>query len=283
MDPNYALAWSGLADLYQIMGNVGFMPPKSAYAQCKQSALRALELDETLPEAHAMTGVLQTEEFDWKGAERKFLEALEIDPKSWDVLTMYSIYFLLPLRRFDEAIAVSRKALELDPLSPLTHTNLGIIYLMAGQLDRAVEQQHHALLLDPHYWMANLRLGWTYLSMGKYEDAIQALETAAQLVVQGAYALGLLGLAYARAGRIYEAQKLLKDLEEQGKRTYVLPSAIARIYLGLGEIDKGFDWLEKAIHERDVLIYTYQIASIFDPLRSHPRYQALLRKMNLEP
>jgi eukaryotic-like serine/threonine-protein kinase len=283
LDPNYALAWSGLADLYQIMGNVGFMPPKSAYEQCKQAANRALELDATLPEAHAMIGVLRTEEFDWKGAESKFLEALEIDPKSWDVLTMYSIYFLLPLRRFDEAIAASRKAMELDPLSPLTHTNLGIIYLMAGQLDRAVEQHRHALLLDPHYWMANLRLGWTYISMGKFEEAIQALETAAQLVVQGAYALGLLGLAYARAGRIYEAQKLLKELAEQEKKTYVLPSAFARIYLGLGEIDKGFDWLEKAVQERDVLIYTYLITSIFDPLRSHPRYHALLRTMNLEP
>jgi Flp pilus assembly protein TadD len=196
---------------------------------------------------------------------------------------MYSIYFLLPQRRFDEAIAASRKALELDPLSPLTHTNLGIIYLMAGQLDRAVEQHRHALLLDPHYWMANLRLGWTYISMGRFEEAIQALETAAQLVVQGAYAIGLLGYAYARAGRICEAQKLLKELEEQDKKTYVLPSAFARIYLGLGEIEKGLDWLEKAVHERDVLIYTYQITSISDPLRSHPRYQALLRKMNLEP
>jgi serine/threonine-protein kinase len=119
--------------------------------------------------------------------------------------------------------------------------------------------------------------------MGRFEEAIQTLETAARLVVQGAYAIGLLGYAYARAGRISEAQKLLRELEEQDKKTYVLPSAIARIYLGLGEIDKGLDWLEKAVQERDVLIYTYQIASIFDPLRSHPRYHALLRKMNLEP
>ena len=150
-------------------------------------------------------------------------------------------------------------------------------------LDRAVEQQRHALLLDPHYWMANLRLGWTYISMGKFEEAIQALEAAAQLVVQGAYAIGFLGYAYARAGRINEAQKLLKELEEQDKKTYVLPSAFARVYLGLGEIDKGLDWLEKAVHERDVLIYTYLITSISDPLRSHPRYHALLHKMNLEP
>ena len=119
--------------------------------------------------------------------------------------------------------------------------------------------------------------------MGQFENSIQTLETAAQLLVHGSYALGLLGCAYARAGRASEAQKLLKELEEQERKSYVLPSSLAQIYLALGEIDKGFDWFERALNEHDVLIYVYLITPIFDSLRPHPRYHALLRKMNLEP
>jgi serine/threonine protein kinase/Flp pilus assembly protein TadD len=282
MDPKYALPWTGLAAIYQIMGNVGFMPPKSAYSRCHEAAVRALELDETLAEAHSMIGVLRVGEYDWQGAEREFRRALELDPMSWDVLTTYSIYFLLALRRYDEAIAVSRKALEIDPLSPLTHTNLGSIYAMVGQWDRAVEQHRHALLLDPQYWMAYLRLGLTYLYMGKLEETIQALETAAQLAGRIPYVLGTLGFAYARAGRLLEAQDLLKELEELSGRAYVPPGAFARIHIGLGEFEKGIDWLDKAVDERDSLIYTY-FGPMFDSLRPHPRYKALLRKMNLEP
>jgi len=136
-------------------------------------------------------------------------------------------------------------------------------------------------LLDARYWPAHLRLGLTHICGGKFEEAIKAIETAAQLLGHSSYVLGLLGYAYARAGRLYEAHKLLQFLEEQDKKTCVLPSALAQIHLGLGEIDKSLDWIEKAVDERDFVIYIHLIAPIFDPLRSHPRYHALLCKMNL--
>ncbi len=281
-DPNYALPWIGLAAIYQIMGNLGFMPTLTAHSRCREVVMKALELDETLPEAHSMMGVLRAWEYDWEGAEREFRRALENGSTSWEVMTTYSMYFLLPLRRYDEAVAVSRKALEIDPLSPLTHSNLGATYALAGQNDRAVEQIQHALLLDPQYWMAFLRLGWTHLCAGRFEEAIPVIETAAELSGRIPYVLGSLGYAYARVGRFREAQEILKQLEQQSIASYVLPGALARIYVGLGETDKGIDWLEKAIEERDSMLYVYFLSPLFDSLRSHPRYHALLRKMNME-
>ncbi len=282
MDPDYALPWVGLAGVYEIMGGSGFMSPKSAYAQGYQTARRALELDETLPEAHAMIGVLRVGEYDWQGAEREFRRAMEIDPMSEEVLTTYSVYFLLPLQRYNEAIDLTRKALEINPLSPLTHTCLGIVYAMAGQWDRAVDQNRHALLLDPNYWVAYVRLGWTYVFMGELEQAIQAFEAGTQLRGRVSYVGASLGYAYAQTGRLSEAQGLLKEMEEQGSKTYVRPGDIGRIYLGLGETDKAFDWLEKAIDEHDSLTAIYLTGPTYNPLRSHPRYHALLRKMNLD-
>jgi tetratricopeptide (TPR) repeat protein len=284
IDPNYALAWSGLADLYQVMGNNGFMPTKPAYKLCKQAAIRALEIDEMLPDAHAMMGILCVGEFDWKRAEREFHRALELDPKSWDVQTTYSIYFLLPLGRLDEAIAASLKAMEQDPLSPLMHSNLGTIYHMARQSDRAIEQYQTALVLDPNHWLTHWRLGSAYIDLGKFEEAIKILEKFDHFQERSSYtnALGLLGYAYARASRIGDAKKLLSELEELATRSYVMPTAFARIYLGLGNIDRAFDYIDKAADGIDALIISLPVAPVFDPLRSHPRYKALLCKMNLE-
>jgi serine/threonine-protein kinase len=284
LDPDYALAWSGLADLYQVLGNIGLIPPKEAYAQCRQAVTKALELDERLPEARGEMGVLRAEEFDWKEAEREFKLALEIGSTSWDVLTKYSLYFLLPLGRLEEALDVSRKALELDPFAPITHRNLAAAYLIAGEYRQAIDQLKHALLLDPHYWSAHSFLGSAYTRIEKYDEAIKASETAAQLTGRHPYALGYLGYAYAISGRANQAYGILEELEELDRKSYVMPSAFARIYLGLGQIDKYFDWLEKAVNEFDAVnfLIAHNVPTL-DPLRSHPRYKALLRKMNLEP
>jgi tetratricopeptide (TPR) repeat protein len=268
---------------YFHLGVFGHMPPKSANAQSSQAALKALEIDDILAEAHAMMGVLRANDFDLKGAEPEFRRALEIDPNSEDVWSWYDYYYLVPMRRLDEAVAASRRAVELDPLSPFLQFRLGYRYYLTQQWDRATEQFHNALELDPHYFGAHCYFGFTCLQTGKLEEAIRAFETVAQLIGRSPLALACLGIAYARAGRLGEAQKLLEELHELTQKTYVPAFVFGYIYPALGEIDKGFDWLEKAIDERDGLILHLQVDPSFDPLRSHPRYPALLRKMNLEP
>jgi serine/threonine protein kinase/Tfp pilus assembly protein PilF len=283
VDPNYALAWSGLAAFYNLLGFFGYMPPKAANTQSSQATLKALELDEMLPEAHAMMGVLRASEFDWKGAEREFGRALELAPESEDVWLNYDWFYLVPMRRLDEATAASRRAVELDPLSPGLQWRLGYRYYVTRQWDRAVEKYHNALELDPHYAAAHGWLALAYLQTGKFDSAIRAMETYAQLMGRTPNSLAYLGLAYAMAGRIGEARKLLEELQELAQKAYVRPFSFAWVYLGLGDIERCFDWVEKAIDERDPWLLYFHIDPAYDPLRSHPRFQALLRKMNLEP
>jgi eukaryotic-like serine/threonine-protein kinase len=283
IDPDYALAWFGLADFYNILGYLGFMRPKMAYEQCLQAALKALELDETLPQAHAMIATLRAGEYDWKGSEREFARTLEIDPEPLDVRYLYNYFYLVPMRRFDEAISGAKRVLELDPLSPMKQFHLGLYYFYTQQWDRAIKQYFNAIELDPHYYAAHFHLGDVYTQTGKLNEAIQVIETSTQLMGRSSFALQFLGVTYARAGRIGEARKLLEELHERAQKTYVPPSNFAHIYVGLGESDEAFDWLEKAVDEQDSVILQLHVAPIFDPLRSHPRYHALLRRMNLEP
>jgi serine/threonine-protein kinase len=283
MDPNYALAWYGLALFYWHLGQFGHIPPKVANAQCSQATLKALELDEMLPEAHAMMAVLRVSEFDWTGAEREFRRALELDPKAEDVWAYDEIHYLVPMRRLDEAVAAAQRALDLDPLSPFLQWRLGHRYYLTRQWDCAIEQFHNALELDPHYYLAHLFLGAIHILTGKYDEAIRVLETSAQLTASSPIALGGLGCAYARAGRTGEARNLLEQLQDLAQKVYVPPFSIAIIYMSLREIDRCFDWFEKTVDERDASVLNLRAEPIYDVLRSHPRCPALLRKMNLEP
>jgi len=221
--------------------------------------------------------------FDWKAAERDFLRALELGPEVWDVWMQYSIWYLKPMRRLDEAVVAMQKALDLDPLSPLLHYNLGMAYFEMRQYDQAIEQFRNTLELDPHYFWTHEFLGISYIQIGRSDEGTRAIEAAAQLKDHPALARGLLGFACSRADRIGETQKMLAELHEQAQNEYVPALAFACIYQGLGEIDKAFDWLEKAVDEFSALFLELHGGPIFDTLRSHPRYKALLRKMNLDP
>jgi serine/threonine protein kinase/Tfp pilus assembly protein PilF len=282
-DPNYALAWFGLANFYHEMGVYGYMPPRAAQAQCSQLARKALELDDMLAETHAMMAVLRVHEYDWKGAEREFRRALELDPRSEEISNMYELFYLVPMRRLDETVAGSRKALELDPLSPFMQWRLGLRYYFARQWDHAIEQFQNALDLDPHYGAAYAYLGYIYMQIGKLAEGIRTFETAGQLFGRTPFALGFKGWVYAQTGQVGEAQKLLEELQELAQTAYVPPWSFAGIYFALGEIENGFEWLEKAVDEGDTFILFLPVDPLYDPLRSHPRYQALLRKINLEP
>jgi tetratricopeptide (TPR) repeat protein len=281
LDDNYALAWYGLARFYHLMGHFGFMPPKTANAEASRATLRVLELDELLPEAHSMTAILRASEFSWKGSEIAFRRAIELSPESSDVWYTFSYYYLVPMGRLDEAIEASRKALELDPLSPLLQFHLGLRYFSARQYDRAIEQLSNALDLDPQYYWAHMMLGVSYIVTGKLNEGIRSCEAADRHGGHVPTTLGFLGWAYAMGGQINEAKKLLSELQDISLREYIPPSSIALLYVGLGEIKSALEWYEKAIDEREGMILGMHSYPTIDPIRCYPRYKDLLRKMNL--
>ena len=176
----YALAWYGLANFYFNMGFLGYMHPKKANAESTRAAQRALELNENMAEAHSILASIRATEFDWRGAEREFNRALEIGPISAEILTSYSLNFLLPMRRIEGAFDAARKALELDPTSPWRQWNLGYCYFLARQWERTMEQCEHTLELNPNFYLAHQYLGFVYLLTGKVDEGIQACETAAR-------------------------------------------------------------------------------------------------------
>jgi serine/threonine protein kinase/Tfp pilus assembly protein PilF len=280
LDPKYALAWFGLAEFYYLLGFFGVMPPKVAFAQCSQVTMKAIELDEMLPEARAMMAVLRVYEFDWEGAKRNFHRALELNPKSEDVWEFYDYSYLVPLRRLDEAVAASRRALELDPLRPFLQWRLGYRYYLMRKWDLAIEQCRKALELDPHYSAAHMTLSFARVQAGRFDEVLETASQFPEGPIQP-MVLALKGCVFALAGRSGEARKLLEQLQEIAQKAYVPPFLFSWLYIGLGEVDQCLEWLEKAVDDRNGMIIHVHVDPLYEPLRSHPRFQALLRKMNL--
>ncbi len=283
IDPGYALAWYGLAILYNGLGYYGYMPPNLVNEKFRQTANNTLRFAKDLPEASGIMGMLQAREYNWRGAELEFLRALDIDPRSEETCIHYRVFCLLPMRRLEETVASSLRSLELDPLSPLAHIHLAQAYCLMQQYDRAMAHLNNALELDPHYSAIHYCLGIVCTHMCNMNDGIRAFETLVKLWERHPLSLGVLGAAYARAGRKSEAQKLLTELQNLPNTTYVPPCSLAWIYLGLGEIDKGFDLLDRAVDEHDATSFLFFISPIYDQMQSHSRHKALLRKMNLQP
>ncbi|MEJ2111896.1 MAG: hypothetical protein P8Z37_18695, partial [Acidobacteriota bacterium] len=283
VDQNYSLAWYGLSWFYYNMGFLGYLVPGTAMTEAKQAALKALGLDEMLPEARAMLARFRACEYDWDGAEHEFRRTLELAPNSVMARHDYATYTLMQTRRLDMAIDEVKKAAESDPLSTFLQTTLGTLYYFCRQWEPAVEYLQRALEFDPNFNTAYQFLGFTYLEVDKPDEGIAACEKAARILGQGQWALTIPGVAYAKAGKIDEAHRFLKELQALAEKAHVSPSAFAWIYCSLGEIEKCLEWFEKAIDQHDWLNIICYLLPIYDPLRSHPRYKALLRKMNLEP
>jgi tetratricopeptide (TPR) repeat protein len=197
-------------------------------------------------------------------------------------LTNYNQFYLLPTRLIEEALEAARKAAELDPTSPWRQWHLGYNYFLARNWQRTVEQCEHALELDPNYYLAHQYLGFVYCLTGRIDEGVQACENAARLVGNSPWAMVFRAMASAWADRTDDARRIIKEMEEYSRASNVSPSMFAWVYCSLGEIEEGLEWFERAIDERDGLIINGNLFPIYDPLRSHPRYRALLRKMNLE-
>ena len=284
-DPTYALAYTGLADCNVSLAADGFVAPKEAFPKGKDSALKALEIDESLAEAHTSVGAVKTYyEWDWSGAIEEFQRAIGLNPAYAMAHWRYGIA-LVHTGRVEQAVAEEKRALELDPLSLSVNFGLGQAFFAATQYDQAIEQLQRTLELDPNFILARPALAFAYVQKSMYKEAIAESEKALAISPGNATALSNLGYTYAVEGRSVDAQKVLNELAELSKRKYVPAIRIAPIYAGLGERDVAFMWLEKSYEDRSIgtIFTTINVDPRFDPLRSDPRFQDLLRRMNLQP
>jgi TolB-like protein/Tfp pilus assembly protein PilF len=282
-DPNYALAYAGLADSYILLGEFSLLPAKEAFAKAREAATKALELDDTLGEAHnALATVKADYDWDWPRAEREFRRAIELNP---GYATAHQWYgeFLSELGRHEEALAEIKQAQQLDPLSLIINAVTGETLLYAGQNDLAIEQLHKTLEIDANFAYTHHFLAVAYLRKGAFAEATPEFQRAITLSPDITSYKGALGYAYARAGQSAEARKLLNELKEQSKRRYISWYDFALIYVGLGEKDQAFACLEKAYEQRDRRLILMKVYPLLDPLRSDPRFADLLRRIGLPP
>jgi tetratricopeptide (TPR) repeat protein len=282
-DPSYAPAYAGIADSLSILGIFAWLPPKEAFPKAKATALKAIEIDDLLAEAYTSLGwITMLYDRDWTAAEKAFKRALEIDPDYAIGQLWYALYFSY-LGRLEEATAEIIKALRLEPLSLLINVNLGFILYCKRQYDEAIEQCLKTIEMDPNYLLSYWFLGAGYMGKGMWKEAISAEEKAVALSEGSPHFIGYLGMAYAMSGQKDKARRTLNRLEKLSKERYVSNYSKAMVYLGLGEKDQMFEYLEKAYEAREpVLTLSSKVAPYFDSVRSDPRFKALLKKMGLE-
>jgi serine/threonine protein kinase/Flp pilus assembly protein TadD len=282
LDPNYALAFSGIADAYGFLASsTGGWSPHKGYPLAKAAAQKALEIDEALGEAHCSLGFSRLlYDWNWKEAEREFKRAIELSPSYASAHDGYGFY-LKAVGRFDEAIEKGKQVQRLDPLSPFAHVSLGYAYYFARDYEKAIEECSKALELDKYSTSAYRNLGLAYLQQGNLDGAIAALNKAVTFSSGGLAFESYLGFACALAGKQTEALEILENLQEIAGRQYVSAYSVAMIYLGLGDTDKTFEWLEKAFEERSGYLPFLKVEPMVDSLRSDPRFLDLLRRINL--
>jgi TolB-like protein/Tfp pilus assembly protein PilF len=278
-DPTFALAYAGLADTYASLA--GAMPRDEAYARAKAAALQAVKYDETLAEGHvALARILVFHEWDWAGAGRAYRRAIELSPSYATAHQWYGMY-LLHLGQGDEALREMRLAQRLDPLSISVKLDAGRVLYFTRRYDEAVTQWQHVLELDPGSSDARLHLGLTYLEKGMFQEARQEFERWAQSRREAPTAL--LAYTHAAAGNLSEARQMLEGLLYEAQHKRAPAAAIALIYGRLGERDNAFAWLDRAVETRSPFLLFIKVSPRMDPLRSDPRYRALLQQIGLGP
>jgi TolB-like protein/DNA-binding winged helix-turn-helix (wHTH) protein/Tfp pilus assembly protein PilF len=280
-DPQYALAYAGLADCYGIIGATiyGSVPTAEAAPKAKAAAIRALELDSSLAEAETSLATAKFNyDWDWAGAAEGFKRAIQLDPSYATAYQRYSLYSIA-MGRFDDSLEQIKRARELDPLSISINSSFGWRLYLARQYDRSIAQLRDTLEMDPTYEWAHLVLGQAYEQKGEYNLAIDELRKAVELS-HSPLMVSALAHAYALSGNQPEAQKLLKQLAVQSEKEYVSPYYIAIVYVALGKNDLAMDWLEKAFADRSNGLVFLRVEPELDPLRSYPRFVALQQKLN---
>lgn len=279
-DSSYALAYVGLADSYNSLGSVqiGSLPPREARSHAEKAAVKALELDSSLAEAHSALGSVQHFNWKWEEAEQELKRAIELNPSYASAHNSYASY-LMSRGRVEESIAASNRARELDPLSLAISVQRGYLLENARRYNEAIEQLNRVVAVDQNHYQAHWMLGHTYAVSGQFDQAIASAEKAVELSERAPGALGMLGMIYGLAGRKAEAQKILQELLKLNERRYVTPAALAYVYIGLDDKDQAFAWLEKAYQENSNFLAYLKQVPVADPLRSDPRFADLVRRV----
>nr|MQY60425.1 tetratricopeptide repeat protein [bacterium] len=281
-DPEYADAYVGLARIYYQLGSeMGALSPKEASPLAKKAVERALEIDETLGEAHTTLGFIELYfNWDWQRAEVEFKRGIELSPSSAVAHDDYSL-LLAVVGRLGEAIVEAKRSLELDPLLIIANSDLGAWYHASRQYDKSIQQLKKTTELDPNFLFALWNLGTTYLMKEMFQEAMATQEKAVVLSEGAPIYKSNLGMIYAKAGKKKEAQEILDELKQISKRRYVPATLIADIYIGLGKNDLALEWLEKAYEQRDIYLIWLKVKPRYDSLRANPRFKTLLKKMDL--
>lgn len=281
IDPSYALAYVGLADSYGASATNGWISPADGYPKAMAAARKALELDDSLAEAHTTFGaIMMFYNLDWVTAEREYQRAIALNPNYALTYELYS-YLLNATGRIDEGIKMVNRALEADPLSALLSDDLGQTYYLARRYDEALDQYRKTLDLEPNRSGAFAGIAMVYQQKGMHDEAIKFYEKAIAGSGRAPNALVVLAYAYATSGRKGEATKIADELAASGRQQYVSPFDLAILYTGLGDKDRAIEQLNKALEDRAGWIIYLKVEPFFDPLRSDPRFDDLVRRLNL--
>jgi tetratricopeptide (TPR) repeat protein len=279
-DPSYALAHAGLAHLYVLLGWNSYLPPKDAFPKAKMVAMAALRLDPDLGEAHAsMAGVLWLHDWQWQEAQLEFEHSLELNPAYLIAHNWYAEY-LTTMGRHVEAIARRKNSQELDPLSLLISVGVGWAFYHARRYDDAIEQLRRTVELEPNYPVTCFALGLVLRKIGRYDLAITEGENVVKLS-GGSPLMSALAQTFAAAGRRSQAAEILDELTRLAKQKYIAPYFFAGIHAALGEVDRAIEFLEKSCEEHSHWLIYLHIDPGMDGLRSHPRFQDLLRRVGV--
>jgi TolB-like protein/Tfp pilus assembly protein PilF len=280
-DPNYALAYAGLGRCYHLMGSI-HLGPRQTHPQSTEYVTKALEIDDSLSDAHSILGLNHMfHNWDWPAAEHELKRALA--PGSSALSENWYGFYLAAMARPTDALVYIQRNADVDPLTAFRRNELAMCYNWMGRYDQAIAEAQKALELDPSFPLAYAELGTARVQKGMYEEAIAELQKALNLGQRHPRVRGMLGYAYAAAKKKTDAQKVLKDLKElaAGRFGFALP--IARVHAALGEKDQAFEWLRKACDERDPHVIWLKVDPTLENLRSDPRFAQVLRDMGLPP
>lgn len=278
IDSNYALAYCGLADAYFRLSNVHF-PPREVLPKAKEAALRAVEIDPELAEAHASLGLVKVYyDHDWNGAEYEFRKAVRLNP---DLVLAHQRFgsYLTFMGHFEESIRHYETALEIDPFSLQINMNLATTYFLRGEYDRAIRHLTKTTELEPNYMPTLFVLGCVYIQQGRLEEAIEQFQAIYKQDEEAYLAMGFMGYAHALAGQQAEAETLLNVLQEISERKYVSPYSMLVIHIGLGPEERVFELLEQLYEERNDWLVWLKVSPELRTVRNHPRFKSLLRRV----
>lgn len=278
-DPNYALAYTGIADTYWGLSNL-HLPPKEAMPLARTATIRALEIDNTLAEAHLSLALVKFRyDWEWAESERSFLRAIELNPRYAFAREQYGL-FLAAMGRFEEAVTQERTAQELDPHSTSALLSLGDVLYYARRYDQSIEQHRRIIEIEPDYYLAHFYAGNAHAQKGELPEAIAEFQRARQ-IDQASMVLAGLGHAYAVSGQEKKAREMLKELRALSQQRWVSPYYVALVYIGLGEKELALEWLWKAYDERGEEVAFLKVEPKFDSLRSDPEFISLLQRVKL--